>query len=294
MNTLYFSAPTNLPKIFSRRKGRIRPIRRALLFFAGLTFSVVSLFGQTFHTISPLDAALAGSVTARSGDIRYATGNPASLINPDNNGIFAAFTPSALGIDEYREGSFIGATSFGNKVQLGLVGTTLGAGDYRESSAGIILTGNLHNRLTTGLKIAAHNLSIRQYGSRTLAALDIGMLVNLGATINAGASFTNITRAGFDPSPLPQRLALGLLYTPDTTLSLSLDISQELTQESGVAFALMWTPIQELNIRCGIGSEPHRVGYGIGYRIGDVVIDYGGSYTSPLGFRHTFGTGLVW
>ena len=294
MNTLYFSAPTNLPKIFSRGKGRMHTFCRACLSSVGVLLTIFPLAGQTFQTITPLDAGFAGSVTARSGDIRFASGNSASLESPGKGSLLAAFTPSALGIPEYREGSFIAATSVGTKFRLGLTGTTLGAGAYRESSAGVIVAGNLHTQMTAGAKIALYNLNIQQYGSRTVPVAEIGVLVQLANNLNAGASFTNITRSKVEDRPLPQRLALGLLYAPDSTFSFSLDLSQELQRESGIAFGMSWTPISQLILRGGIGSSPERIGYGLGYRIGNISLDYGGSYTSPLGFRQIFGTGIYW
>ncbi len=269
---------------------------RAFISCVGVLLSVLPLTGQTFQAISPLDVGFAGAVTARSNDYRFALGNPASLQRPEKGkgGILATFTPSALGIPEYREGSFIAATSFGTKFQLGLSGTTLGAGAYRESSAGIIASANLHTQLSVGAEIALYNLNIHQYGSRTVPVADIGVLVQLANSLDAGASFTSITRSNLGDSPLPQRLALGLLYTPDSTFSLSLDFSQELQQESGLALGISWMPINHVVLRAGIGSSPERIGYGLGYRVGNITLDYGGSYTSPLGFRQTFGTGIYW
>lgn len=296
MNTLQFSAPTNLPKIFSRGKGRMPAFCRAFISCVGVLLTVSPLGSQTFQTISPLDVGFAGAVTARSNDYRFASGNPASLQRPDNDkgGILAAFTPSALGIPKYREGSFIAATSFGTKFQLGLSGTTLGAGAYHESSAGIIASTNLHAQLSVGAEIALYNLNIHQYGSRTVPVADIGVLAQLANNLAAGASFTNITRSNVAGSTISQRLALGLLYIPDSTFSLSLDFSQELQRESGLAFGISWIPINHLVLRGGLGSSPERVGYGLGYRVGNITLDYGGSYTSPLGFRQTFGTGIYW
>lgn len=294
MNTQTFSAPTNLPKIYSRRKGRMHAICRALVTCVGL-FSLVSpASGQTHHIITPLDAAFAGAVTARSGDIRFASGNPASLRGPARTAVLASFTPSALGIEGYREGSFIGGTSLGHSFRIGLQAATLEAGAFRESSAQVIAAGYIHPDLTVGTSVALHNRAIDGYGSRSLPAIDIGMLVQLAPRFHAGASFTNITRSAFDEYPLPQRLALGLLYEPDSTFSFSLDVLQELERSSGVAFGLAWKPVPQLKVRGGIGSEPGRLGYGLGYSIGDIVLDYGGSYTEPLGFRQIFGAGLTW
>lgn len=250
---------------------------------------------QTLDRIDPIETAFAGSTTARSGDARLAWRNPASLGRlAGKRNIVASFAPSVLGIDGYREGSCIFAMNVGKHLSIGLSGAGLGAGDYQEFSGSVAAAGSVGDDLRLGFTLTAQSTSIRDYGSQVVPLIDLGMQIDVAEAIALGASFVNATRTTVADEDIPQRLAIGMACTPDSSITLSMDAVQELRRDLGFAFGVSYNPAAGVTLRTGLSTEPRTVGYGVGYRLGDVTIDYGGAYVDPLGFNHVFGVGVVW
>jgi hypothetical protein len=47
-------------------------------------------------------------------------------------------------------------------------------------------------------------------------------------------------------------------------------------------------------LRAGVGSEPARFALGASCEVDRLRLDYGASYTLPLGMRHAIGIGILW
>ncbi len=260
-----------------------------------LLLSALPIRAQTLDRVDPLETAFAGSTTARSGDARLAWRNPAALANPEKKfNILAAFAPSVLGVEGYREGSFIAAMTIGPRIAVGINGAGLGAGSYREFSGGVTTAGTVADNLRLGFTLSARTAVIDEYGSQIVPLIDLGAQIDVADGIVLGASFVNATRTTIADEEIPQRLAMGMLYAPDSTFSLSLDILQELRRDLAFGLGLSFVPLDDLTLRAGVASEPGTLGYGVGYRMGDIRVDYGGAYVSPLGFSHVFGVGVIW
>lgn len=290
-----FTARINLPNICGEPKGRtfIYPI----LFLSTLlsVLPVLQLTAQVLDWVDPVETAFAGSTTARSSDPRLAWRNPAALGNLEKRfNILAAFAPSVLGIEGYREGAFTAAATFGKHLAVGLSGAGLGAGAYQEFSGGATAASTIANNLRIGASLIARSASIDEYGSQIVPLLDLGAQIDVTPWFTVGASFVNATRTTLADEEIPQRLAMGMLFSQDSTFSLSMDVLQELRSDLGVGIGLSLLAVDGLTLRAGLATAPRTLGYGIGYQLGDIRVDYGGAYVAPLGYSHVFGVGVAW
>lgn len=294
-SALSVGVSANLPMIYAEPKGST-PLYPLLQFLSLLLlWSGNPLSAQVLDRVDPIETSFAGSTSARSGDARLAWRNPAALTKLEKKfNIVVAFAPSVLGIEGYREGSFTGAVSFNNRFAVGLSGAGLGAGSYQEFSGGVTTAASVGRNLRLGFSLFARTASIDEYGSQIVPLLDLGAQIDVTDEVTIGASFVNTTRTTIADEEIPQRLAVGMLYAPDSTFSLSLDVLQELRRDLAFGIGISFIPVEDLTLRAGLASEPGTVGYGIGYRLGDVHVDYGGTYVDPLGFRHVFGVGVLW
>ncbi|MCB0713831.1 MAG: hypothetical protein KDD67_16000 [Ignavibacteriae bacterium] len=270
------------------------PVVRSLYSIVLLFFVGEILSAQTLQRVDPLEAGFAGSTTARTGSGWFVHRNPATLPTVKGGSLLGSYSPSALGIEGYREGAFIGSMSFGESLSVGLNGAAFGTGAYSESAGGIVAATQLEQYLRVGATLLLQSVSIEQYGSNVIPLLDIGTQVQVSPEAVFGASFVNVTRSAVSDQDIPQRLSLGFAWTPDSTLSLSADIVQELRHDLGFAIGVEVEPIENIPVRGGIASEPSTVGFGVGFRTGNIIVDYGGSWVDPLGFRHVFGAGITW
>ena len=269
-------------------------LRRLSVFVALIACTSSFMFAQTLQRVDPLEAGFAGSTTGRTGSAWFVHQNPASLASLQSGVLLGCFSPSALGIEDYKEGAFIGGAVIGESVQVGLSGAAFGSGEYREAAGGIVGAAQIEKHLSVGATLLLQSVSIQRYGSSVIPLFDIGVQVQVSPKATFGASFINTTRSAITDQDIPQRLAFGFGWTPDSMLSLSLDVIQELRRDLGFAFGIELEPLKNLSLRAGMGSEPSTVGFGLGFRTDNVIVDYGGSYVDPLGLRHVFGAGITW
>ncbi len=276
------------------RSAVVRFLLRSTTLFCLLCCIPILSHTQTLQRVDPFETGFAGSTTGRVGSGWFVHRNPAALATVEGGMLLASFSPSALGIQGYREGAFIASTQLGNTFSLGLNGGAFGAGAYSEAAGGVVAAVRVEKYLRIGATFLLQSVSIEGYGSEIIPLLDVGTQVRLSAETVFGASFVNATRSTVSDRDLPQRLALGFAWMPDSSLSFSADIVQELRRDLGFALGVEFEPLNGLPLRAGIGSEPSTIGFGIGFRTGNFIVDYGGSRVDPLGFRHVFAAGITW
>lgn len=252
-----------------------------------------TVFAQTLQRVDPLEAGFAGSTIGRTGSGWFLQGNPASLASTEKSFLFGSFSPSAAGIEGYKEGAFVGGIAIGSSIHVGVNGAAFGVEGYSEAAGGVVAAVEI-DRVRIGATFLLQSVAIELYGSSVLPLLDIGAQVEISSEAVFGASFINATRSAVTDLDIPQRLGLGFMWQPDSTLSLSIDAVQELRRDPGLAFGIEYEPLRNLPMRLGFASEPGTIGFGLGFRMENVLVDYGGSYVDPLGFRHVFSAGMTW
>lgn len=255
--------------------------------------AAVSLQAQPSLPSTPEEIALAGSAVARTGSIWTSRANPASAGSTTARSIAASFSPSALGIEGWYEGYAVASLPLDSGIAAGAALQGLGAGSYRELTGSALGSITIAGIVRLGAAITIHSLSIEHYGSAAAASLDIGAIMRLGERIRFGGAAGNITRSRLGGADLPGRVAFGFAFDLDGGLTLSADAWQELRRSAGAALALSGSPAPGLTLRGGIGSGPGTIALGVSYDTGEILIDYGGAYIAPVGFRHAVGAGIM-
>jgi hypothetical protein len=239
---------------------------------------------------SPALLALAGSVVARTGTPWYALSNPASLAGDTDIDILCAYSPSSIGIAGFVQGTMIATLPFDSLRCGALSAGATSVPGYREVY-GSATIGLRSGSISFGAAISILSISIDRYGSAVAPTLDIGLLAALNDRTRLAGAVSNVTRERLADADLPQRLALGLAMDFGRT-TISADVVQELHRSASVAIGLSFTPVPGSTINAGVGSYPEQISLGFSYNYHGIVIDYGGSYGVPLGFRHLFGAGV--
>ncbi|HVZ38887.1 MAG TPA: hypothetical protein VHI13_06395 [Candidatus Kapabacteria bacterium] len=248
--------------------------------------------GQNWN--SPPGIAMAGAVTARTESPWFAAANPAATASDSARTFAAAFAPSALGIEGYRDGSAM--ASWRHDTTLALAATIGGVGalSYSEISAGIAGAYSVAQDVRIGVAFRLHAIAVRGYGAATAPELDAGFLLRLNVRMRAAAAVRNLTRSSIAGTPFPQSISLGVAFdlVPQTTVSF--DIAHESERSAGASFGISHIPADRLTLRFGAGVTPERVAAGLSYAAETVLLEYGGSYVANVGMRHAIGVGLHW
>lgn len=277
---------TNLLKTTHPLKGMFIPFLWVLLCMAAAS-------AQISRTPGPSETALAGSVTARTDNIWHVLANPA-LPAGERPLIAGFFVPPTIGIQGYHEGTMLALVPVTTGARLGLAGSSLGAGAYRESRATLIAAIDAPGGISLGTAISYYALAIDGYGTAQALALDLGALMNLATGIRFGAAIHNPFRARIADTDLPQQVAFGFAFDIRRETTLSLDAHHELGSAACVGIGFSTVVLPGLELRTGIASAPATVAFGAGYEMDGFLFDCGSAYIAPLGFRHALGAGIRW
>jgi hypothetical protein len=243
---------------------------------------------------SPAETALAGSTTARVESLWFATANPASLGDTSSPSILTFYAPSSIGIEGYYDGGLIAAMQCAEHARLAVAAQGLGVAGYREISARAVGAMRVAEGVTMGGTIELHSLAIDAYGSALAASVDVGAIARLTNEIRFGAAITNLARGRIAGADLPQRIAIGFAFDIVQGTTLSLDAAKELHRNASVALAISTIEAHGIVLRGGVANAPTRIAVGAGCRVGEIALEYGASYTQPVGVRHAIGLGFSW
>ena len=258
-----------------------------------MVVTVTRLAAQPSSSVDPVAMALAGSSTARTGGAWLAGWNPAAPGSGGRASFAAAFSPSAIGIDGYREGYMIALLPLDSESAIGADASGMGAGAYRESTARLLGAITVAGIVRLGAALALHSLAIDGYGGALSGTIALGAVASLGGRARFGMSADNIARGRIAGTALPQRMAFGFALDLNGGLTLSADAWRESRRPAGGAIALSCSPVRGLALRGGIGAGPATIALGLGYEAGSLLLDYGGAYIAPLGLRHVVGAGIA-
>jgi len=134
-------------------------------------------------------------------------------------------------------------------------------------------------------------------GDDWAVGLDVGMIVTLHQRTRLGVMVKNLNnpQIGIDEEELGQRLIGGVSYLPYdgvvTTFEFENALDGELQYHGGVEM----TALENLFLRCGVATNPHKLTAGFGYGMEGLVVNYGFSTGGgTLDSSHQFGLTFTW
>ncbi|MEO5931202.1 MAG: hypothetical protein ABIR47_14815 [Candidatus Kapaibacterium sp.] len=250
------------------------------------------LRAQTAMLASAPETALAGSAAARVESPWFARINPAAIGEARGGAFSASFAPASIGIAGYREEAMMMLLPIDTIWRVAATATFTGVPGYGELEGSAIAAYNPAPQVTIAIGIGIYSLNIQDYGSAMTPTIDLGATARLSDQIRFGCAMRNLARARIAGTDLPQRVGFGFAFEVGSGTILSVDASDELRRSAAVSLALSTSPLAGLTIRGGISNGPGMISFGVGYNLSDITFDYGGAYSSPLGFRHVIGAGV--
>lgn len=259
-----------------------------------LTISSQSVNAGFERTAQP--ALLNGTALANL----FGGGADAALLNPsaiaDLHVIYLSsfYSPSPFELPQLSNGGMLAA--FPVESADGAIGiTTAGFSLYREVTATAIVAKSFNNIFSAGLGLNFNHLAIARYGSAFVVGLDLGATVQVADDLSWGFALLNVNRPSIGKSDdeLPLISITGFSYAllPDALVSFALikDVRFPVSVRTGILFS----PLEIIQVRFGVASEPARYSAGLGVKAAQITFDYSVSTHLELGLTHTLGLSIT-
>jgi len=243
-----------------------------LAFFSFTVVCVSELHGQELGS-GARAAALAQSDFAVAA-APFEAVNPAAVGNVDH--LSAAFSAEqAYGMPELR----YAAASLvlpQDPMRFGLAAESFGFSDYRRSTASVVLAARVAHEMHVGARGTYRHVGVLGYPGNSASGLSLGWLANVHERAVIGGAWRYLavsTRAV--QSLLTQEVVFGAGLQPADGLRVFVSVTQEVGTAPDFRLGSEIVVSPNLSARVGTGTNPTRVGFGIGIQVGSIGTDLG-------------------
>lgn len=230
----------------------------------------------------------------------------ASLTNADANAVFAnqAALPNLTGFAfafsaENRfmlKDLVVGNLALALPTKTGTFGLGIGyfgvgSTAYSERDFKLAYARKLFQQLNIGLELAARQISIDEFGSKTAMTFGLGLQYQIGEKVQVGAHVFNPLRVKLtdnNADKLPMVLKLGMSITPTEEVSFALETEKSLDKKLILKAGIEYRILKALYLRGGFSTEPTLTGFGVGLNLKHFKIDLAGNFHPVLGYSPHF------
>lgn len=145
--------------------------------------------------------------------------------------------------------------------------------------------------VSLGFQVNYLQLVIENFGNRGLIYFDAGGLAELFSGFWVGAFVQNLNQVKISKltgEKFPVVMGMGISYRPGKFIMLNVDIEKSNLQNSILKAGLEYSIHEKLFLRTGVGSNPLKNFFGIGFRPFRFRIDYALAVQRHLGLCHEF------
>jgi hypothetical protein len=231
--------------------------------------------------------ALANAFAAIADDPWAVAYNAAGLTQMQGFHCAAFFVPQQFGMPELQTAALAASMpvhfgTFGLKVE------RFGFDLYRETEIGVAFARKIDGRISAGLAVNLHNISIERYGSASRLTINAGMLARIFTRATLGCNLNNVARAtvGKNNERLPQALSIGAGWNPLNNLLLALEVEKDTRYPASLKAGIEQRLVTALWLRGGIANNPDKYSIGLALRCAPVEFSYAGYSHTDLGWTH--------
>jgi opacity protein-like surface antigen len=261
------------------------------ILLGGTAFSSVENNGRGTRAIG-----LANAFVALSDNPWALYYNPAGIVAVPLAEISAFLVPQQFGMNELRTVAIAGVvpTAFGT-FAAGI--SQFGFSLYRETEISLGFGRRVDWGVSAGFVTHVSRIFIDQYGTTTIATVDVGVLSQVQEQVAVGFSYKNLLGAGFSSSErLPQVFALGATYRPVPNVAAVVELEKDVRHPLVIKAGVEQTFLELLTLRAGVSNNPDKFSAGFGVRYSAFEFSYAGYSHAQLGWTHqielTFRPGL--
>ncbi len=232
--------------------------------------------------------ALAGAFTACADDYNSIFYNPAGLtILKNKEGAFFYSIPYNL--KELGTKCFAFVLPYKHS-GIGIVLQQMGTELYNESQFVFSSGVKIYKDFSIGVSSKLLNLSIKGYGSKSILAIDTGVLYAFKDDLKFGAFFNNINNPGIG-SPkekISKLFSVGISKKLISGLTLNLDLSRYNKYPVIIRFGGEMNFNEQFFLRLGINDNPTNFSGGFGVNLKKITLNYSASNHIILGMTNQF------
>lgn len=250
----------------------------------------VNLFAQNGrYEFSARNAAMAGA-SATVGDAYSGFHNVAGLAQYTEGVVATVGYQNRYGLSELSSLGF-GVTIPVAIGTMSLLANRFGTEEYYNEQRLGVGFANKIGFVNLGASVSYVQYSIETVGTRHMASIDFGGLVEITQKLHFGSYIRNINQAkiqDFTDERLPTLLVMGLSWRPLDNLMLNSEIERDLDFGEVVKLGVEYRATETLDIRTGIRTAPFQGTFGLGFSFGKFKADYAYISETILGDIHEF------
>lgn len=159
---------------------------------------------------------------------------------------------------------------------------------------GITLVKDVHSEISVGYVGNFYNLSMDGEEDDTAIGLDFGVLALLHGRTKFGFAVTNVNKAKMgreNQIDLPNKLALGISYTPYDRVTTSIEIKKDFAHETEFMGGVEARVFEPLALRFGVHQNPATYNAGASFYVENMEVDYTYTHHAVLEGTHYFSLG---
>lgn len=185
------------------------------------------------------------------------------------------------------------------KNKLGTIGfgvSRFGGSLFNQQTLGIGFSNQL-GIVSIGMKAEWFQTQIEGFGSGNALLFSLGGVAELSPQFFLGAHISNINRGKISKNSndrLPTSIQMGITYRPVSQLNIYLEAEKDIEIDPTVKTGLEYAIRDWLCLRAGANTNPGRVFFGFGLKLGQFQFDYGFGQNSALGSTNHVSLGMRW
>ncbi len=242
-------------------------------------------FCQNVFDQGAISTSICGANVTQN-DLWSINNNIGSLANIENMALGVSINNRFL-ISDYSTGTLAFALPIKNGA-FGVNYSNFGNENYAIHSSGIGYSMGLGKNISAGIKINYLLIDLGEnYGAKSIFSADLGVNSKLSSALTMGVIIKNPTLSKvseFEDERIPTSIQVGLDYSVSDQLNTIICFEKDILFAPSVKAAIIYSPIENITLRGGVGTNPTTFGFGIGSNIKKITIDIGSQYHQILGF----------
>ncbi len=140
-----------------------------------------------------------------------------------------------------------------------------------------------------GLKINYVQYRAEGIGTKSFIGISFGGITELTKQISIGAYIVNLNQpklSSIDDERAPTRLVAGISFKASEGCLLLSEVEKELNYDATLKAGLEYSIHKKVNLRTGFNLHPNAAFFGLGFKAGQLKVDYALQYNHTLSTAH--------
>ncbi len=158
-----------------------------------------------------------------------------------------------------------------------------GINEYKEQNGFVSYARPLLENLSIGATVNYNQLKITDYGSTSFFSFNLGLQSKINKNLRLAASIQNFLQTENNANNSPSFIAVGLAYAPSEKVELMAEFQKIEDRPLSPKIAIVYQFLKKLELRIGSDVAKGELGFGIGYRVKEYILQLGYSSHQNLG-----------